>query len=231
MKIGILTIGQSPREDVVTDWRRMLGPDVQLLEAGLLDGLDRAAIDRLSVRSTEPVLVTKLRDGAKVEIPKRFVLERMPACVSRLEGQSVDLTVILCTEDFAELESRRPVIQPGKVIQGVVNGLLARGKLGVMVPTVQQMSAVQRDWLGSNIELHIEAVSPYQSTQQEVTAAATNFRTANVDLILLDCMGYDRSFHTTCCQVAERPVLLPRTMIARQIMELVGNGQPNDKLL
>lgn len=34
MKVGILTIGQSPRVDVIPEIRDVLGPDVEIVEKG-----------------------------------------------------------------------------------------------------------------------------------------------------------------------------------------------------
>ena len=49
-KVGLITVGQSPRSDVVPDMAAILGGDVEILEAGALDGLqpraDRAACPR-----------------------------------------------------------------------------------------------------------------------------------------------------------------------------------------
>ena len=39
MKIGLVTIGQAPRTDVVPEMRALLGPVVEVLEAGALDGM------------------------------------------------------------------------------------------------------------------------------------------------------------------------------------------------
>ncbi len=36
-KIGMLTIGQSPRDDIIPPLKEILGPDHEILEAGALD--------------------------------------------------------------------------------------------------------------------------------------------------------------------------------------------------
>ena len=46
--IGLVTIGQSPRSDVVPDMAAILGPAVEIREAGALDGLARSEIDALA---------------------------------------------------------------------------------------------------------------------------------------------------------------------------------------
>ena len=49
-KVGLITVGQSPRSDVVPDMAAILGGDVEILEAGALDGLSREQIAPLAPR-------------------------------------------------------------------------------------------------------------------------------------------------------------------------------------
>jgi len=41
--VGLITIGQSPRPDVVPDMAEIIGPGVEIREAGALDGLRRSS--------------------------------------------------------------------------------------------------------------------------------------------------------------------------------------------
>lgn len=41
MKVGAITIGQSPRADVVQELLPLMGEQVELIQAGALDGLTR----------------------------------------------------------------------------------------------------------------------------------------------------------------------------------------------
>ncbi|MGQ9538937.1 MAG: AroM family protein [Candidatus Bathycorpusculaceae bacterium] len=41
MRIGLITIGQSPRTDVTSTIRKMLGIEMELIEKGALNGLTR----------------------------------------------------------------------------------------------------------------------------------------------------------------------------------------------
>ena len=72
--IGLVTIGQSPRSDVVPDMATILGPGVEIREAGALDGLARSEIDALAPTGDDEILVTRLRDGSSVFLGKpKFV--------------------------------------------------------------------------------------------------------------------------------------------------------------
>ena len=48
--IGMITIGQSPRVDVVPEIREILGDGIEVLEAGALDGLSLEEVKGFSPR-------------------------------------------------------------------------------------------------------------------------------------------------------------------------------------
>ncbi len=50
--IGAITIGQAPRDDVVPEMEKRLGPPVRVLQAGALDGLSRADITAFAPADT-----------------------------------------------------------------------------------------------------------------------------------------------------------------------------------
>jgi len=100
-RIGMVTVGQAPRGDVVPDMAALL-PGVEILEAGALDGLDRAAIARLAPAGDDEILVTRLADASSVFVGKSHVLPRVKARIAALEDQGVALTVLLCTHDMDE---------------------------------------------------------------------------------------------------------------------------------
>ena len=68
-KVGLITVGQSPRSDVVPDMAAILGGDVEIVEAGALDGLepraDRArSPPRATTRSSSPGWPTARRSSS-----------------------------------------------------------------------------------------------------------------------------------------------------------------------
>ena len=53
--IGLITVGQAPRSDVVPDMAAILGADVEIVEAGALDGLAREEITPLAPEGDDEV--------------------------------------------------------------------------------------------------------------------------------------------------------------------------------
>src|SRR6266403_1285539 len=131
-RIGMVTVGQAPRGDVVPDMAALL-PGVEILEAGALDGLDRAAIARLAPAGDDEILVTRLADASSVFVGKAHVLPRVKARIAALEDQGVALTVLLCTGAFPRMAARRPLLEPQQVLLGVLRGLSHPARLGVPV--------------------------------------------------------------------------------------------------
>ncbi|MCR3923245.1 MAG: AroM family protein, partial [Firmicutes bacterium] len=65
-KIGAITVGQSPRDDVIPEMVPFLGDDVEVIQVGALDGMEYDEILELKPIKGDYVLVSKLRDGRSV---------------------------------------------------------------------------------------------------------------------------------------------------------------------
>ena len=99
-RIGLITIGQSPRSDVVPDMAAVLGGDVEIVEAGALDGQSRERIAALGPEGDDEILVTRLADGSSVFVGKSRVIPLVEARIAQLEDRGVALNVLLCTGAF-----------------------------------------------------------------------------------------------------------------------------------
>ena len=87
MKIGAVTIGQSPRVDVTPDILPIFPENTELIQAGALDGLTREQIMQMKPEEGDYVLVSRLNDGTFAKFGKSFILKRMQECIERLEEQ------------------------------------------------------------------------------------------------------------------------------------------------
>ena len=66
--LGLVTIGQSPRNDVLPQMLPHLPADIAIRQAGALDGLANNAIAKLVPGLDDYVLHTRLRDGRAVTV-------------------------------------------------------------------------------------------------------------------------------------------------------------------
>ena len=78
-RVGLITVGQAPRSDVVPDMAAMLGGDVEIVEAGALDGLSREEMAALAPEGDDEIIVTRLADGGSVFVGKTKMIPRIEA--------------------------------------------------------------------------------------------------------------------------------------------------------
>jgi len=219
-KIGILTIGQSPRPDVVGEFSRMLGGEYEIIEKGALDDYSVEELRKRRVSPGERILITKLRDGQEIKISHDFVLSNIQKCIDYLEANETEITLLLCTGKFPEFKSKGLVVQPSEIVRGTVTASLRSGKLAVVVPAREQIPKARSDAFGKDVEVYYDTASPYGSVN-ELKEMADRIAKENVDLVFLDCMGFTREMKQIVKQKTGRPVILSNALIARVLQELV----------
>jgi protein AroM len=224
MKIGAVTIGQSPRDDIIPEIRNILGPGVEVIETGALDGLSLEEVKDFYPEPTDFTLVTRMKDGTEVKVAEKYIIPRLNNCISGLENKGTEILMLLCTGEFPGIESKRILLRPDRLLGNIVKGILEKGRLGVIVPSPDQIPTVEKKWGRSNLYVVSKAVSPYTGTGKEIIETANKVKNFNVDLIVLDCIGFNRKTKSIFREVTKKPVLLPRTIlgrIAREILEVI----------
>ena len=88
-----MTIGQSPRPDVVPDMAAVIGPGAEIREGGALDGLSRAEIDALAPQGDDEILVSRLRDGAPVFLGRQRIEGLLEARIAALEREGATVAL------------------------------------------------------------------------------------------------------------------------------------------
>ena len=110
-RIGLITIGQSPRDDLVSEIRTFIPKSVSIVQAGALDQLSLEEITSHFPVVPEKTLVTQLTDGSEVRVDRDFVHTRLQQMVHSLERE-VDLIGILCSGHFSGLVCEVPLLLP-----------------------------------------------------------------------------------------------------------------------
>ncbi len=220
--IALITIGQSPREDIVAS---MFGdsPPRSIIERGALDDLDRDAIERLRPREGEHPLVSRLRDGSEVVLAKERLMPQMQASVDSAVAAGAGVVVILCTGEFKQLSIPVPAIYPDRVLVHVVDAVLPEGTVGVMLPHVGQMDSMRQKWTTKTRTFAGTAVSPYTS-RDELAKHAVDLKQKGSGLIVLDCMGFDDDMKRQVSAASGLPVILANRLVGRVVEELTGES-------
>ncbi len=218
--VGLITIGQSPRSDVVPDMATILGPGVEIREAGALDGLPGSDIDALAPTGDDEILVTRLRDGASVFLGKPKIVHLVEARIAALERDGAALTALLCTGAFPRLRASRPLIQPQPLLVGLLRAMSWAGPLGVLTPSVPHVPQTQARWRRDGFDAVVAPLSPYEEEDAAaVRRAATAMRDGGAGLIVMDCMGFRRKTRDELRELTGVPVLLANLLLARVLAE------------
>jgi protein AroM len=221
--VGLITIGQSPRSDVVPDMTAVLGPGIDVREAGALDGLQRAEIQALAPTGDDEILVTRLADGSSVFLGKQKIVGLVEERIAGLERGGATLTALLCTGAFPRLRATRPLIQPHPVLLGTLRGLSWRGRLGVLTPSVPHVPQTEARWRRDGFDPVVAPLSPYEEEDPAaLRRAADAMRDGGAGLIVMDCMGFRLKSRDELRGLTGVPVILANLLTARLIAEICG---------
>jgi protein AroM len=216
--VGAITIGQTPRDDIVGEMATLL-EGVRIVQAGALDGLTRKEIDALApAPGDDDVLITHLREGGEVLVAKRRIVPRVQACLDRL-ADDADAFVILCAGVFAPFRSARPVLLPERCLAAIVDAAFDGGRLGVIVPIKEQQASSAARWSRVDPGVIVTVASPYDEPSRLV-AAAEELQRARATLVVMECQGFTSAMKQVVRDVTGAPALLPASVLARFLAEL-----------
>lgn len=226
-RIGMVTVGQSPRDDLVPFMTPLFRRAVDVVEAGALDGLGPSEIAAFAPAPGEVGIAARLRDGSETLLSHAKILPRVQACVDRLVAGGAELLVVLCGADWSALRSRVLVVNPGRVFPAVVSALAGGRRLGVIKPSAGQVDQARQQFADRGIEAVVTAASPYTGARRlaEVRRAAERLAAADVDLVWMTCVGMDEVMREVVVEVTGRPAILARSILARVIDELLAAGR------
>jgi protein AroM len=222
-RLGLLTIGQSPRRDgLARDVRAALGADFEVLERGALDGLEHEQIEAFAPTEGDYRLVTLLRDGTPVEIAKRHIVPRLQAQITALEAEGASATLLLCTGTFPPFRHQRPLLAPQEALYGIVRALATGGRIGALTPLPGQLAQAHQKWHDMGLsDAVVEAANPYAPEPlEQITEASRRVRVRGASVLFMDCFGYDLTMRSAAEEAFGGTVLLARTMAARIAADL-----------
>jgi len=77
-----------------------------------------------------------------------------------------------------------------------------------------------RKWESSGRTLCFESLSPYSSGEPEIMDCAGSVALLRCDMVVLDCIGYTEKARKIFAQATGKPVILPRSLLARVAAEI-----------
>ncbi len=220
-KIGIVTIGQSPRPDVVKEMVPFFGKNVSVLEKGALDGLTLEQVKEFSPDNGMIPLCTRMNNGYEVIIAKEKILPRIEQSINEFDKNKVSLILLLCVGSFPYFESSCLIIQPQRIVDRCVESLISeKHHLGIIIPIPDQ-----EDWACENFarvtpRITVTDASPH-GDRSRILRASKVLKEADCDLIVMYCMGFTRELAKEVRSVTRKPVILSSSIVARTIGELL----------
>jgi protein AroM len=215
--VTFLTIGQTPRTDLVPELVAYLPGEVTVRESGALDGLGAEEVAALAPVGDEPRLVTRLRDGRQAVVGKAWMDARLQEILDAAGPDAGTLTVLLCTGAFPHLRAPGLLVDAQHVVDHGVAALCAgMRRIGLLLPLAEQ--AADFHWEpAAHQEVRSAFASPYEGDRFPAAAAEL----AACDVIVMHCMGYTEAQRRRVADASGRPVLLARRLVASAVAQLL----------
>ncbi|CAN7496369.1 AroM family protein [Neorhizobium tomejilense] len=221
-RVMFLSVGQTPRADLIGDMLTNLDVPIEALEIGALDGLSKAEIDDLKVRPGEQSIVTRLADNTDIVVSKPRIAERMAKIAAAFHPNEFDLVVILSTGLFRDFESTCPTVNAQRAMESAVISLAAHGSsVGLIQPLQQQIE-----------ELDIPALAPYKicasyaADGDRKLLAGALVDLADAEIIVLNSVSFTEADRQMVAKASGKPVVLARRIVASAIRLLLHRSQP-----
>ncbi|RYM04979.1 AroM family protein [Sporolactobacillus sp. THM7-7] len=222
--LGVLTIGQAPRQDVAPILEKHMQMDVALLQMGALDGLTKEYIDKnLSPNEIDDgyILTSRLASGESVRMLRQKLQPLLQKRINDMEERGIKQILLLCTGVFPELSTTKAhLIEPDLVIPPAVKLMIGQKRLGVIVPLKEQMESMDDKFNRVGLDPVFAHASPYEDGSEPFRKAASQLKD-KVEYILLDCMGYNEEIRDLVKKYSGIPTILSNALMAKIVSEFV----------
>jgi protein AroM len=219
--VGLLTIGQSSRNDLFQEIKKLIDSRIKIIEAGVLDDLSEEELAELTPLAGEFPLITKIKGNKSLIVSKNKISPLLEKKINYLHKAGAELITILCTTPFDTLPAKTFVLKTGNLLNSLIAELLHNGKLGVLIPLKEQVEISKIRWKNLGIDAIVEYASPYGDLSDLKKAASRLSNIEELSLILMDCLGYSLKMKEMISSFFQAPIILPRTLISSVINELV----------
>ncbi len=215
-RLAAITVGQSPRGDILPEIRGAIHTEIEITEFGVLDGLAETDITDMAPTGTENRLCTRLRDGGEVITSKAKTAERLNIILNQVSDGNFDEILLLCTGKFDHVHCSKPFIEAQRLVDGYIAAMAFGGrKIGLIVPVAEQIKE-PKNHTGYKPTTVVHA-SPYSGDRLRQAGREL----ADMDLIVMHCMGYTRSMRQEVIEASGKPAALARNIIAAGISQLI----------
>lgn len=183
--ITLLTIGQTPREDLMKAFH--LGGVDELQLIGALDDVSQEKINWLANQPGEEKLYVVLKNGM-ANINHQLIEQKIEKLIKEYEKSS-EAIAVLCMSEFECTSNQTPVIYPVQEMKEAVAGIQSEDTTVIFVPIKEQLKSAHVKWSNVQGKKHFAAVHPKSPAVLDEIEKEIEFYQANH--IIMDCYGYD----------------------------------------
>ncbi|PCE15188.1 hypothetical protein AUC47_14555 [Microbacterium sp. SZ1] len=211
--LALVTIGQSPRVDVLPDLLPAL-EGRRFAEYGALDHATAEDLVAIAPGDDEVPLVSRMRDGSRVSMVHDRVLPLIAAAIERAAADGAATALLMCTGHFEPFATSIPVHAAEPLAQrSIVEKVTG---FGVMNPVPEQIEESRARWEArAGARVPVSAADPYTATDRDLARAARELAAHGASSIVLDCFGYSAAMAAVVHAATGLPVHLARTIAVR----------------
>lgn len=210
-RICFITLGQSPRPELVSEVTEHIKGPIEYAEIGALDGVPENEIPQPRSHRDTP-LVTRLATGRQIVVSSDYMLKRLALVVSNADRLGYDLIVLLASGIFHTFDTVTPMVHGQFAIDEWIGSfVMGSAQLGVVFPHRKQASdPVALNNYGIIIQNYQTVAYSGESNSLDETAMILQ----SVDLILMHSVGYTGEMAKKLAKESHKPVVTARRVIA-----------------
>lgn len=215
--ITLLTIGQTPREDLKHPFQEEQFEE-KLNIKGALDELTDQEIQLLEKKSNNDQLFVRTRNR-DANIAHEYIETELQKLVKDYELVSKAI-VILCMGEFNCQSKKVQILQPIQEMKLQVKEIEKSKRVLIFIPVDEQCDDGAEKWSEIKAEKIIQTVTPgTEQTFEEMNSAIKKY---SPDIVLLDCYGYSWDFPEKLEQVHSKcKVYGPQQLIIKKLKQII----------
>lgn len=210
-RVCFITLGQSPRPELISEVLEHIREPIDYAEIGALDGIAREEIEALHSARDTP-LVTKLADGKEIVVSSSFIHKRLESVIAHVDRRGHDLLVLLASGIFRSFDTVTPLVHGQFAVdEWITSFVMGTAQLGVVFPLRKQASdPVTLQNYGTLIQNYQTVAYSGKASRIDETAMLLQ----SVDFILMHSVGYTNEMAEQLARESHKPVVTARRVIA-----------------